>query len=48
MWHLTITFHWPHNRFALGYEYIGPDDNCDYSTYKLYLLIATLELDINN
>ena len=44
--HLTITFHWPHDRFLLGTEYIGPDDSFNGSTYKLFLLIATLELNI--
>lgn len=45
-WELTIQFHYPHDRFALGWEFIGPDDKHNYSTYKAYLLIATLTLDI--
>tara|TARA_R100001443_G_scaffold106565_1_gene115996 strand:+ start:105 stop:251 length:147 start_codon:yes stop_codon:yes gene_type:complete len=47
MWNLLIVFHWPHDRLALGWEYIGPDETHEYSTLKLYLLIMTLELDIN-
>jgi len=24
-WELTIELHWPHDRFALGWDYIAPD-----------------------
>ena len=44
-WDLTILFHLPHDRFALGWEYIGPDDQCNYTTLKFYILIMTLELN---
>jgi|TARA_R110001592_G_scaffold352599_1_gene650619 hypothetical protein len=44
-WQLEIAFHWPHNRFALGWEYIAKDEEYDYSTIKLYLVIATLTFD---
>ena len=46
-WALEIAFHWPHDRFALGYEFMRPDKEYDYSTVKLYLLFATLTLDIS-
>lgn len=44
-WELTIEFHLPHDRFALGWEYIAPDEKCEYSTAKMYLLFITLTLD---
>ena len=45
-WDLTITFHWPHDRFLLGTEYVGPDSSFNGSTFRLYLLIMTLEFNI--
>ena len=42
---LEIAFHWPHDRFALGWEFIHPDEKCNYKTVKVYLFIATLTLD---
>ena len=45
-WQLEIAFHWPHNRFAFGWEHIGPDDTADYVTIKVYLGIVTLTLDL--
>jgi hypothetical protein len=44
-WALSIEFHWPHNRFALGWDYIAPDREYDYSTARLYLLFITFTLD---
>jgi len=46
-WQLEIAFHWPHDRLALGWDYIAPDGECDYTTMKLYLLFTTLTLDIS-
>ncbi len=45
-WHLEIAFHWPHDRLALGWECIKPDEENNYYTFKLYLLFITLTLDI--
>ena len=45
-WQLEIAFHWPHDRFALGWEQIGPDETADYRTVKVYLGIITLTLDL--
>ncbi len=45
-WTLEIAFHWPHNRLALGWEVMPKDEEYDYTTIKLYLLIVTLTLDI--
>jgi hypothetical protein len=44
-WTLEIAFHWPHNRLALGWEHVGPDDDYQYNTLKLYLFFVTLTLD---
>jgi len=44
-WQLEIAFHWPHNRLALGWEFIDEDETYDYRTLKVYLLIVTLTLD---
>lgn len=43
---LEIAFHWPHDRLALGWESVMPDENHDYSTFKLYLLVITITLDL--
>ncbi len=44
-WTLSIAFHYPHNRFMLGWEYIEKDEKYTYSTIRLYLFMATLTLD---
>ncbi len=44
-WQLEIAFHWPHNRLALGWEFIDEDETYDYRTLKVYLLIVTFTLD---
>lgn len=44
-WTLEIAFHWPHNRLALGWEFIDVDESYDYRTLKVYLVIVTLTLD---
>lgn len=45
-WELEIAFHWPHERFALGWEYFLPDETHGYTTARLYLLICTLTINI--
>ena len=45
-WQLEIAFHWPHNRLALGWDFIAPTEEFNYTTIKLYLFIMTLTLDI--
>ncbi len=44
-WNLLISFHYPHDRFALGWEYIAPDENNPFNTITLYLLIATIDFN---
>ncbi len=45
-WELTIEFHFPHDRLLFGWEYISADEKYNYFTFKLYLFIATITLDI--
>jgi hypothetical protein len=45
-WTLQIVFHYPHDRFLLGWEYMAQTKEFDYTTIKLYLFIVTLTLDI--
>jgi hypothetical protein len=44
-WELTIKLYWPHNRFMLGWEYVGSDDVYHYTTIKLHLFILSIEID---
>ena len=44
-WELKIAFHFPHDRFLLGHEYIKEDKDFKYNTIKVYLLIATITID---
>lgn len=46
-WELEIAFHWPHNRFAFGWDIIMPDEKYNYSTFRLYLFVVTITLDIS-
>jgi hypothetical protein len=45
-WELEIMFHWPHDRFTIGWEIISADEKYDYTTYNLYLGILTMTLNI--
>jgi len=44
-WEIVLAFHYPHDRFALGWEYIAPDEYTEYNTITLYLLILTLKFN---
>jgi hypothetical protein len=44
---LEIQFHYPHDRFLLGSEYIAPDEKYNYHTIKLFLFIVTFTFDFN-
>lgn len=46
-WELEIAFHWPHNRLALGWDYLEPNEQEPFTTIRVYLLIVTLTLDIS-
>lgn len=43
-----ITFHYPHNRFCLGWEILPKDKEFNYATFRLFLLIVTIDIDFDN
>ena len=45
-WTLEIALHWPHNRLAIGWEFMGEDEQHDYKTFKLFLGVVSLTFDI--
>lgn len=42
---LTLKFHWPHDRFALGWEVFYPDEEFETTEFILFLGIVTIELE---
>jgi hypothetical protein len=42
---LTLKFHWPHDRFALGWEVFYPDEEFETTEFILFLGIVTVELE---
>ena len=46
-WDLEIAFHWPHDRLALGWDIIKPDEKYNYWTFKVYLFVVTITLNIS-
>lgn len=44
-WELTIEFHFPHDRFMVGWEVIQPNEKYNYRTIIIYLFIVTITLD---
>ena len=47
-WELTLSLHWPHDRFVIGWDIMYADEKYNYNTYRLYLGIITITLDIDN
>ncbi len=45
-WQLEVALHWPHDRLALGWDYMRPNEEYNYTTIKLYLFVVTLTLDV--
>lgn len=39
---LEIGFHWPHDRFAIGWQVMQPDEEYDYFTLTIFLGILTI------
>lgn len=37
--------HYPHDRFAIGWEYISRDEDFDYNTLTLYFFIFTITIN---
>ena len=44
-WNLQIAFHYPHQRFSLGWDFIDKDEEYNYKTLNVYLLLVTFTLD---
>jgi hypothetical protein len=42
---ITLKFHWPHDRFALGWEVFYPDEEFETTEFILFLGIVTLEFE---
>jgi hypothetical protein len=45
-WTLTLVAHWPHDRFALGFESLPSTEEVPFHTIQLFLLIFTIRLDM--
>ncbi len=45
-WELEFNVHWPHDRFALGWEYIGSSPEEAITTYTCYLTIITISFHV--
>jgi len=46
-WNLEIAFYWPHDRFALGWEYINSNEEYNFSTFRMYLFFITFTINFN-
>ena len=44
-WQLVISFHYPHDRFALGFETLEASEEEPFYTFRLFLLIATIDFN---
>ena len=44
-WQLVISLHFPHDRFALGFETLRADEEYQFNTFRLYLLICTIDFN---
>lgn len=42
---ITIKFHWPHDRFAIGWEIFYPDAEYETTEVIIFLGIMTLEIE---
>lgn len=42
---ISFAFHWPHNRFALGWEIIYPDEENTTTVFTLFLTILTIQVE---
>ena len=45
MWILSVSFHWPHEKFMIGFQHIKSDEQFMYSTIELSLLVMTFHFD---
>lgn len=42
---ITIKFHWPHDRFAVGWEIFYPDAEYETTEVVIFLGIMTFEIE---
>lgn len=42
---IELHFHWPHDRLAIGFEHMAPDDEYKYRTIRFYLAILTITIN---
>jgi hypothetical protein len=42
---VILKLHWPHNRFALGWEFFYPDEEYETTVAVIFLGVATLEIE---
>jgi hypothetical protein len=47
-WDLMLSLHWPHDRLALGWEYLRPTPNDKWHTIQIFLFMATFTLNIES
>ena len=45
-WSVDISLHWPHNRCALGWQYLAPTDVVHWYTAELFLFVVTITINI--
>ena len=45
-WSLEIVLHYPHDRFAVGWQYLAPNEEANFHTLEIFLFITTLTLNI--
>ena len=39
-WFVRLRLHWPHDRFMLGWQYIGANEECKWTEIEIGLGIA--------
>ena len=42
---IAIAFHYPHDKFSFGWEYIGADEDFSFSRVTIFLGVMTLFID---
>jgi len=47
-WNLTVSLHWPHDRFALGWEYLRPTEEVKFHTTEIFLLMITITFNLES
>tara|TARA_R110000772_G_scaffold10023_3_gene32389 strand:+ start:3791 stop:3970 length:180 start_codon:yes stop_codon:yes gene_type:complete len=45
-WQLELNAHWPHDRCAIGWEYIGSSEKEKITTFTVFLLVFTISFHI--